>query len=80
MTRDEIIEAIKDELFSVRYEFFKRLDEASWVHFEGDRGLVKLAWPDALVLIPVAKWNEAYIDAMHFKEQRRKRSSGHVNE
>lgn len=60
-TRDEILELLHEELFSVRTAFFALLDAC--VVYKGHR----LVWPDALTVITVAQWNACYDGAMTFK-------------
>jgi len=61
-TRDEIIEAIRNERFSVRMRFGNELDRLSHIALDGER--VVLKWPHAVIVLSLADWNDAYETAM----------------
>lgn len=72
-SRDEISDAIKVEGFSTRRVFFAALDKCVEAKL-GIEGL-KPAWPDALNLLTVGDWNDAFSIAMAAKAARAARSA-----
>lgn len=62
-SRDEILEEVRKELFSVRHAFFGLLDRATIKPNVG-----KMAWPDALTILTLEEWNAAYEGAMAFRD------------
>ena len=66
LSRDEILERMHDELFSVRTAFFNLMDRSAWRTLEtGER--VKFKWPDVLTVVTLTEWNARYEQAMEYK-------------
>lgn len=59
LSRTEIIEGIRLERFSVRRKFFDALNQRTHIP-----GVGIVAWPDALLILSVNDWNEAYREAV----------------
>jgi hypothetical protein len=62
MSRDEIIDAMKGELFSIRRVFSSALSERC------KRDGFNVAWPDAVFVLSVDDWRYAFDEAMRYKQ------------
>jgi hypothetical protein len=65
VTRDEIIDDINRQLFSVRMEFYDRLDQAAVIQGDSIRRTYTLLWPHALSVIGLDVWNACYMATKH---------------
>jgi hypothetical protein len=70
LSRDEIIERMRGELFSVRQQFYSLLDERASRRMDGSDEKVRLKWPYVLSVIPLDEWNLAYEQTMNAKAAR----------
>jgi hypothetical protein len=61
-TRDEIISAVKQLRFSSRDCFYSILDQFTRQMPNGE--LVKVKWPEALNVLTIEQWNQAYTASM----------------
>ena len=75
MTRDEILDAISIELFSIRHVFYCTLDTFSHRLADGTGEKIKVAWPEALGVLTPLDWNNAYHMTMVVKAARQARAS-----
>jgi hypothetical protein len=63
-TRDEIIESVGRMSLARRVLFFRMLD--NFRHVPGEPGRL-YAWPEALLVITLAAWNDAWKVANDYK-------------
>lgn len=63
MTRDEIISAVKQLRFSSRDCFYSILDQFTRIQMPSGE-LVKIKWPEALNVLTIEQWNQAYTMSM----------------
>jgi len=68
-TRDEILHAMACESFSVRRVFFDYLDSRRR-RYLGTGETVAVSWPDALMIIAISEWNDAYEHAIDTSDAR----------
>lgn len=61
LTRDQILGQVREWRFSQRNRFFHMLDDAAHVVPDGlKQVMVKVHWPDALLVIELSRWNAIY--------------------